>query len=98
MTRETTIATLRGCHFALQDLPETIRVPAPGDPREGIVKPTTDATVDDIAFALLALDTEVDALHIRAGALRKLQTLARRYGACGADRVIDVIPVGKEAV
>ncbi|CAK0774744.1 conserved hypothetical protein [uncultured Gammaproteobacteria bacterium] len=98
MTTDTTLIALRGRHFALQDLPETIRIPALGDRRDEIVKPTTDATVDDIAFALLALDAEVDALYGRVGALRKLQALARRHGARGADRVIDAIPAGKETV
>ncbi len=98
MTAVTTIDSLRRRHYALEALPETVRVPALGERRHEEVKPTEDATVDDIAFAILALDAECDAVYSRLGALRKLHTLARLNGARGADRVVDAIPAAKEGV
>ena len=52
MTSATTIDSLRRRHYALEALPETVRVPALGERRHEEVKPTEDATVDDIAFAM----------------------------------------------
>lgn len=43
-----------------------------------------DATLDQIAFAVLALESEVRPLNRRMNALRELYDLARRRGALGA--------------
>ncbi|TAN63325.1 MAG: hypothetical protein EPN20_09945 [Magnetospirillum sp.] len=98
MSAETTIESLRRRHYSLESLPDAIRIPALGLRRDEEVKPTEDATVDDIAFAILVLDAECDAAYSRLGALRKLHTLARQKGALGSDRVVDAIPVRKEGV
>lgn len=96
MSAKTKTDLLRERNFAMGGLPETIRVPPLGQCREEVVKPLENATVDDIAFAILAMDAEFDAFSNRIYALRKLHTLARQNGALGSDRVVDAIPVSKE--
>lgn len=92
MTASNAIAALRKRHFALEALPETIVVPAPeSQQREGSVTAIEDATLDDIAFALLAAEAEFNAVGERLHALRKLYSLARQAGALGADRAVDAI-------
>lgn len=97
MNTETIIESLRRRHYALEALPDTVLIPALGNRPDEEVKPTADATVDDIALAILVLDAECDAAYSRLGALRKLHTLARQNGALGSDRVVDAIPAAKEA-
>jgi hypothetical protein len=44
------------------------------------------ATVDDIAFAIVAAERESSAALGRASALKRLHNLAREAGAIGTDR------------
>src|SRR5690606_13998993 len=55
------ITRLRKAHYALEDLPETIAFPQhPGDePREPLR--IMNATIDDIAFAIVAAERESSA-------------------------------------
>lgn len=46
-----------------------------------------EATVDQIAFAILALEKEVRPISRRMNALRELYDLARKRGALGAHRL-----------
>ena len=92
------ISTLRKRHFRFQGLPDTIRIPAMGAQREEVVKPTAEATVDDLAFALQALEGESEALYSRLSSVRALLSLARQNGACGADVAAAAIAAGKEIV
>ncbi len=78
------IATLRKRHYALETLPATIRL-------TGADIPVEDATLDDIAFALLEVEAEFNAVADRQHALRKLYALARQAGGRGADRAADAI-------
>lgn len=80
------ITRLRKAHYALDELPETIAFPQhPGEPpREPL--PVMDATIDDIAFAIVAAEQESSAAYARAAALQRLHKLAREAGCIGTDR------------
>ena len=80
------IIRLRKAHYAFEVLPETIAFPQhPGDEsREPL--PIVEATVDDIAFAIVAAEQESSAAYRRAAALQRLYKLAREAGCIGTDR------------
>ncbi|TDX26261.1 hypothetical protein [Rhodovulum visakhapatnamense] len=80
------ITRLRKVNYALEDLPETISLPQrPGDePREPLL--VVEATVDEIAFAIVEAERESTAAYRRADALKRLYKLAREAGYIGADR------------
>jgi len=88
----TDLTRLRKAHFALEALPDTIMVPAhPPRRPEPLLRPTNEATVDEIAFALGAAEESFNAVADRLHALRKLYRLAREAGAEGADPAVSVI-------
>jgi hypothetical protein len=92
MTRSAAFAALRKRHIALDALPDTIAIPVfEGRQRAATVKAIEDATLDDIAFAMLAAEAEFNAVGNRLHALRKLYGLTRQAGALGADRAVDAI-------
>ena len=68
--------------YALADLPDTISAGT-------AIKPIGEATVDDVAFAIQALNDETDVLYRRSAALRSLHDRARRVGAVGAALAVD---------
>lgn len=78
---------LRKKSVFLSELPATVRVPGHGG------KPTIDglqiedASVDDIAFAIQGLESEVSQIGGQLHALRKLHDLARNRGAIGTDKI-----------
>ena len=80
---------LQKAHFGLGSLPESIRVPA--TPGTGAIdaRPITEATLNDIAFALRGLEAEFNAIGDRMHALRKLSQIARDAGGVGADRAVE---------
>lgn len=92
MTLSAAITALRKRHFALEALPDTIVIPA-FEARQRVpnVRAIADATLDDIAFALLAAEAEFNAVGDRLHALRKLYSLARQAGALGADLVVNAV-------
>ena len=96
MTTKTKLDRLRedNCFFA--DLPETIRIPPLGDRREAVTKPIETASIDDIAFAQLALQARASALYGQIDALRRIYDMARKNGAFGADNALNAISDGKE--
>lgn len=92
MTQSAALAALCKRHFALDALPDMIAIPAlEARQREASVKAIEDATLDDIAFAMLVTEAEFNAVGDRLHALRKLYGLARQAGALGADRAIETI-------
>ncbi len=72
--------------YALEDLPETISLPQrTGDkPREPL--PVVEATVDEIAFAIVEAERENSAAYRRTDALKRFYKLAREAACIGADR------------
>lgn len=72
----------------MDGLPSSIRIPA-ADLRgpDEVVRPLEEATIDDVAFAVLAIESESRAVYRRLSALRALYELARKRGALGADTV-----------
>ena len=72
-------------HHSLDGLPDTIAIPAVGPRREPAAKPVEEATLDDLAFALNAIEDEFNLVGDRLHAVRKLYVLARRAGGLGAD-------------
>jgi hypothetical protein len=58
------------------------------------IKAIDEATVDDIAFAIQALNDEMDMLYRRSSALRSLHDKARRAGALGSALAIDAAAQG----
>ena len=85
------ITRLRKASYALEDLPETIAFPqrageAPRDPL-----PVVEATVDEIAFAIVEAERESTAAYRRADALKRLYRLAREVWCIGADRAATAV-------
>lgn len=80
------ITRLRKVNYALEDLPETIAFPqrAGDEPREPL--PVVEATVDEIAFAIVEAERESTAAYRRADALKRLYRLAREARCIGSDR------------
>jgi hypothetical protein len=85
----TAIEALKKAHYSLAALPETIRIPATPERGETDAKPITEATIDDIAFALRGLEAASSALIDQMYALRKLSQIARDAGALGAHRAVE---------
>jgi hypothetical protein len=63
------IKALQKSHYSLGWLPETIRVPASPGHDAVDARPITEATLDDIAFALRGLEAEFNAIGDRMHAL-----------------------------
>ncbi len=66
--------------YLLESLPERIGT-------NGADVAIEDATLDQIAFAVIALESEVRPISRRMNALRELYDLARKRGALGAYRI-----------
>jgi len=81
--KHTLLEKLKKQHpYLLEELPETVG----SDGEEVVIE---DATLDRIAFAILALETEIRPLSRRMNALRELYDIARKRGALGAHRIGD---------
>ncbi|MFN3946115.1 MAG: hypothetical protein ACK4K7_14410 [Allosphingosinicella sp.] len=92
MTSSAALTRIRKRHYALETLPDTIVVPLLGETRsEQAIKPIEEATLDDIAFALLGVEAEFSAVGDRLHALRKLYGLARQAGARGSECALGVV-------
>lgn len=72
--------------FSLADLPDTIATGCAGGDD---AKPIELATVDDIAFAIQALNVKASAVCDPLYALRSLYDRARRAGAVGTAHAVD---------
>lgn len=96
MTSSKLLTAIRKRHHLLDALPDTILIPSLGAKHpEQIAKPLTEASLDDVAFALRGLDAEFSAMSERLYALKRLYQLARDAGALGADRAIQVVANAK---
>lgn len=85
------ITRLRTTHYSLEDLPEAITFPQ--HPGHGSETPMliTEATVDDIAFAIVAVEQESSSAYRRGAALQRLYKLAREAGCIGSDRAATAV-------
>ena len=83
-------------HFS--NLPESIRVPSGGDRQTEVIKPIELARLDDLAFAAIGVEAQLDALNSRFYALRRLYRLAREKGALGIHNAVDVVVNDKGGV
>ncbi len=85
----TPLQRLRESSYAMADLPDSFRTGELGEYGQPLSKAITDATVDDVAFAIQALGDEADAIFRRVGALKQLHDRARRSAARGADLAVE---------
>ena len=82
------LARLKKAQYGLEDLPEALCFPKhPGRPDEAPVL-ISDATLDDIAFAIVAADLECSAVIRRSSSLKRLYELGRKAGAVGTDPAV----------
>jgi len=96
MTAKTKLDRLRKDNCFLADIPDTILIPALGQCQDEVSKPIETASIDDIAFAQLALQARASALYGQIDALRRIYDMARKNGAFGADNALNAISDGKE--
>jgi len=79
--------SLRQKSMLLADLPDSVCVPGHGGhPAVGAL-PLEEATVEDLDFALQALDNKITAARQQALALKRLRDHARIRGAVDTDTV-----------
>ena len=81
---------LKDSYYA-KEIPAFIIVPALGAVEEEVIKPTQEATLDELFFATQALDKESDALTTRIYAIRNLYRDARKKGALGSENIVDAL-------
>lgn len=74
----------------LSSLPDAVRIPALSPSRpDDVVRSLADATLDDLAFAVQALENEFSVIYRRCAALKDLYETARKRGAIGSTTVAD---------
>ena len=77
--------------WGMRDLPEIIRVPAlEGHRTQEAVVPLEESTIDDLAFAIIGLESQVTEMRRPLIGLRELYDQARKRGALGTSTVADV--------
>ena len=83
------LTRLRKAHYSLEDLPDTISLPKhPGRDAEAPL-PLEQATIDEIAFAMIAAEQESTAAHRLSSALQRLHKHAREAGGAGVDLAVE---------
>ena len=85
------ITRLRAAHYALEDLPETVALPQQPGAESRTPLPVVEATVDDIAFAIVEAERESTETYRRAAALQRLYKLAREAGCIGTDQAAPAV-------
>ncbi|MBL0320108.1 MAG: hypothetical protein IPP74_12595 [Alphaproteobacteria bacterium] len=85
------IEALVSDEFLIDCIPDTIVIPALGAHTEQVIKPLEQATLDDLAFAAIALDDDLVAINSQLYALRALYHEARQKGALGNENIIDAL-------
>ncbi len=83
----TFVESLRKKAMSLSDVPATLRVPGCGDNPGNRSLVIEDASIDDLAFAIQGLESEISLICRQLNALQKLHDLARARGAIGTDRI-----------
>jgi hypothetical protein len=79
-------------------IPDTIEVPPIGGETASVVKAIEDASVDDVALAIQALDKVSANLIHQVSALRRLHDYARCAGAMGVSNVVEAAARAVEGV
>lgn len=82
------LARLRKTDYGLEDLPETISFPQHPSREADAPVAIEQASIDDIAFAIVAAEEESAAVYRRCSALQRLYKLAREAGGAGADLAV----------
>jgi len=75
--------------YGLAALPDAIDTTYLGEFGQPIRKPIAQATIDDIAFAIQALEDDSSVAYRRLSALRQLHERARRAGGLGAELAVE---------
>lgn len=96
MSTKDKLTALRKSTYSLAGLPDTVLVPGLPGRRDETIKPVGSVTLDDIAFALLALQEKSTAIYRETESLRTVYAMARDSGALGADVALDAISFEKE--
>ena len=78
-------------------IPDTIEVPPTGDESNSVVKAIEDASVDDVALAIQALDKVSATLIHQVSGLRRLHDHARCAGAIGVSNAVEAAVQSLEA-
>ena len=79
-------------------IPDTIEVPPTGDESNSVVKAIEEASVDDVALAIQALDKVSATLIHQVSALRRLHDYARCAGAMGVTNAVEAAVRAVESV
>lgn len=75
----------------VRELPDTIRMPAlEGHRPQEVSVPLEDATLDDMAFAIVGIEAQVAQARRGLSGLRELYEQARKRGAIGSNTVAEV--------
>jgi hypothetical protein len=75
----------------VRELPDTICVPAlDGHRPEEVTIALEDATLDDLAFAIVGIEAQVAQARRGLSGLRELYEQARKRGGSGANKVSEV--------
>ncbi len=73
------------------DFPDPIRIPAlEGVRPDEVSRPLEEATVDDLAFAILGLEAQARKVNRSLGGLRELYDMARKRGALGKTTITEI--------
>lgn len=86
------ITRLRNAHYAFEELPDTITfAQQPGSSSNRGPLPIADATIDDIAIAIVAAEEAASEFRRRIFALQHLYKSAREMGCIGTDRAVEIV-------
>lgn len=92
------IARLRKNHYCLESLPETLTFSDHPAYEADTSVPIAEATVDDIAFAIIVAERESMVAYRHAMALQHLYKLARAAGGRGSGCAVAIAANGKASL
>jgi hypothetical protein len=90
---ESPVDRLRKQNVLFKKLPDAIELPPLGPRRTTVTKPLGEATLDDVALAILDLHAQITKVEYQLYALKRLHDQARAEGALGATKVADLPPL-----
>ena len=95
MFRTSKLNKLRQSEYELKHLPGSIFVRA-ADGLASATRPIENATLDEVAFAIIQAEYSYNAAGNRLYALRRLYHLVRKAGGVGSDLALDIAFASKE--